>query len=96
MFFVPAAEMDGAKNRYDFEGRYRIRNILIFGAGPSGLLFLQYLRNVRKFDGEIGVAGMREKKLAISENSGGSRWIMGRAAPVVETENRTGGSGSTA
>ena len=43
--------MERSRNRYDFEGRYRIRNILITGAGPSGLLFLQYLRNIKRFDG---------------------------------------------
>ncbi len=40
--------MERSVNRYEFEGKYRIRNILITGAGPSGLLFIQYLRNVKK------------------------------------------------
>ena len=56
--------MEHSANRYEFEGRYRIRNILITGAGPSGLLFIQYLRNVKKFDGEIFIADMRESRLA--------------------------------
>lgn len=37
--------------RYTFTGERRIRNVLICGAGPAGLLFIQYLRNVTGFDG---------------------------------------------
>lgn len=83
--------MENARNRYDFEGRYRIRNILILGAGPSGLLFLQYLRNVKKFDGEIWVADMREKKLALSKKLGGTPLDVGKMDPVAEIEKRTHG-----
>jgi L-iditol 2-dehydrogenase len=64
--------MERSRNRYDFDGRYRIRNVLITGAGPSGLLFLQYLRNVKKFDGQIFVAGMRASKLALAKKLGGT------------------------
>ena len=64
--------MERSRNRYDFDGRYRIRNILITGAGPSGLLFMQYLRNVKKFDGQIFVADMRASRLALAEKLGGT------------------------
>jgi L-iditol 2-dehydrogenase len=64
--------MERSRNRYDFDGRYRIRNVLITGAGPSGLLFLQYLRNVKKFDGQIFVADMRASKLALAKKLGGT------------------------
>ena len=83
--------MENARNRYNFEGRYQIRNILILGAGPSGLLFLQYLRNVKKFDGEIWVADMREKKLALSKKLGGTPIDVGKVDPVAEIEKRTHG-----
>jgi L-iditol 2-dehydrogenase len=39
--------------RYEFNGERPIRNILICGAGPAGLLFTQTLRNVIGFDGTI-------------------------------------------
>jgi L-iditol 2-dehydrogenase len=62
-------------NRYDFDGKYRIRNILITGAGPSGLLFIQYLRNVKKFDGQIFIADMRASRLAMAEKLGATTLI---------------------
>jgi L-iditol 2-dehydrogenase len=64
--------MERSRNRYYYEGRYRIRNVLITGAGPSGLLFLQYLRNIKKFDGEIFVVDLRASKLALAEKLGGT------------------------
>lgn len=64
--------MERSWNRYDFDGRYRIRNVLITGAGPSGLLFIQYLRHVKKFDGEIFIADMRASRLALAEKLGGT------------------------
>jgi threonine dehydrogenase-like Zn-dependent dehydrogenase len=83
--------MENARNRYDFEGARRIRNILILGAGPSGLLFLQYLRNVKRFDGEIWVADKQERKLALSKDLGATPLDVRREDPVVEIEKRTRG-----
>ncbi len=42
-----------AQARYTFGGERPIRNVLICGAGPAGLLFTQYLRNVIGFDGQL-------------------------------------------
>lgn len=39
--------------RYQFKSERPINNILICGAGPAGLLFTQYLRNLIGFDGLI-------------------------------------------
>lgn len=64
--------MERNRNRYDYEGRYRIRNVMITGAGPSGLLFLQYLRNIKGFDGQICVADMRASKLQLVKKLGGT------------------------
>src|ERR1019366_2362661 len=64
--------MERSRNRFDFEGRHRIRNVLITGAGPSGLLFLQYLRRIKKYDGQIFVADMRASKLTLAEKLGGT------------------------
>jgi L-iditol 2-dehydrogenase len=49
----------GIPARYAFGGERPIRSVLICGAGPAGLLFTQYLRNV------IGYAGL----LMVSEPS---------------------------
>ena len=83
--------MESARNRYEFEGSRRIRNILILGAGPSGLLFLQYLRNVKKFDGEIWVADMQERKLALSKELGATPLDVRKIDPVAEIAKRTRG-----
>lgn len=61
-----------ARGRYTFEGEERIRNVLICGAGPAGLLFLQYLRNVKKFEGIILVSDLREKNLEFVRQLGGT------------------------
>jgi threonine dehydrogenase-like Zn-dependent dehydrogenase len=64
--------VDRAHARYTFAGPEPIRNILIFGAGPAGLLFLQYLRNVKQFAGLILVADLREQNLRLVEAFGGT------------------------
>jgi L-iditol 2-dehydrogenase len=61
--------------RYTFNGERPIRNVLICGAGPAGLLFTQYLRNVIGFDG----------MLIVTEPSGLRRHIAsGFGATVVD------------
>src|SRR5207253_799795 len=49
-----------------------IRNILICGAGPAGLLFLEYLRNVKNFPGLILTSDVREKNLELARRFGGT------------------------
>jgi L-iditol 2-dehydrogenase len=46
----------------------RVRSILIFGAGPAGLMFTQYLRNVLRYDGLLLVVepNPRKRELAVS------------------------------
>lgn len=56
----------------DTGGSETIENILILGAGPAGLLFLQYLRNAQKFEGRILVADRVEEKLKLVERFGGT------------------------
>ncbi len=62
--------------RYMFDGEpggsEAIENILILGAGPAGLLFLQYLRKARRFEGRILVADRVEEKLRLVERFGGT------------------------
>jgi len=83
--------MEKAQNRYTFEGQRRIRYVLIVGAGPAGLLFLQYLRNIKRFDGEVFVAEMRESKLALARKLGGTPLDVRKVDPVTEIERRTRG-----
>jgi L-iditol 2-dehydrogenase len=64
--------VERAHARYTFAGPEPIRNILIFGAGPAGLLFLQYLRNVKQFRGLILMADLREQNLRLVEAFGGT------------------------
>ena len=47
------------RTRYTLESQtsdQRIRSILICGAGPAGLMFIQYLRNVLEYDGLLLVS----------------------------------------
>lgn len=83
--------MERSRNRYDYEGRYRIRNVMITGAGPSGLLFLQYLRNVKGFDGQIFVADMRASKLALVQKLGGTPLDVRTCDLVSEIKTHTKG-----
>ncbi len=52
--------------RYRFGGFRPIRNLMICGAGPAGLLFTQYLRRVVGFDGLLVVSepNARRRQLA--------------------------------
>ncbi len=83
--------MEHSANRYDFDGKYRIRNILITGAGPSGLLFIQYLRNVKKFEGEIYIADMRESRLAQATKLGATTLDVRTQDIAAEIRKRTKG-----
>jgi L-iditol 2-dehydrogenase len=83
--------VDGAQIRYEFEGRHRIRRILILGAGPAGLLFLQVLRNIKRFDGEIFVADMLDEKLALAKKLGGTPLDVRTLDMLSEIHTRTRG-----
>ncbi len=61
--------------RYTFTGERRIKNILICGAGPAGLLFTQYLRNVIGFDGNLFVTEPHADRRALAEGYGATATI---------------------
>jgi threonine dehydrogenase-like Zn-dependent dehydrogenase len=61
-----------ATARYTLDGNERIKNILICGAGPAGIYFLQYLRNVLHFEGIILVSDVREINLNLVRKFGGT------------------------
>ncbi|HET6893368.1 MAG TPA: alcohol dehydrogenase catalytic domain-containing protein [Pyrinomonadaceae bacterium] len=48
----------------------RVRNVLICGAGPAGLLFTQYLRQVLKYDGQLLISAPSEWKRNFAKNLG--------------------------
>jgi len=80
-----------ATARYTFAGERPIRNILIFGAGPAGLLFLQYFRNVRHFDGPIFVADLNPAKLKLAAAFGGIPLHSANSELAKELVERTHG-----
>jgi len=48
----------------------RVRTVLICGAGPAGLLFTQYLRQVLKYDGQLLVSAPGEWKRSFAKTFG--------------------------
>lgn len=55
-----------AAARYRFAGASPIRNVLICGAGPAGLLFIQYLRKILRFDGLLLVSEPNARRRALA------------------------------
>lgn len=82
-----------AHARYTLAGKDhdRVRSVLIFGAGPAGLLFLQYLRKVKQFDGVILVADLRERNLKLAEEFGGKPLDISRDNLFEAVEELTAG-----
>ena len=59
--------------RYSLEAaaaERRTRSVLIFGAGPAGLLFTQYLRRVARFDGLLLVSEPNPSKRGLAAGFG--------------------------
>ena len=54
----------------DADAHHRVRSILIFGGGPAGLLFTQYLREALGFDGLILVSDPNPVKRRLAEEAG--------------------------
>jgi threonine dehydrogenase-like Zn-dependent dehydrogenase len=77
--------------RYSFAGRHKIRRMLVLGLGPSGLLFIQYLRNVMGFDGDLFAADLQESKLELAAQFGASPINVQTQDLVSEIQTRTGG-----
>jgi threonine dehydrogenase-like Zn-dependent dehydrogenase len=77
--------------RYSFDGPQRIRRLLILGLGPSGLLFIQYLRNVIGFDGDLFAADLQENKLELAAHFGASPINVAKQDLVSEIQAKTRG-----
>ena len=70
----------------------RVRTVLIAGAGPAGLLFLQHLRQVAGFEGRILVSEPNPRRQALAREYGADAVIDPRTADVVDaTLTLTGG-----
>lgn len=75
-------------------GERRVRSVLICGAGPAGLLFTQYLRNVLLYEGLLFVSDPNEAKRKLAKSLGADEAIDPVASDLVEVvHERTGGKG---
>ena len=62
----------------------RVRTIVIAGAGPAGLLFLQHLRQVEGFEGRILVSEPNATRQSLARHYGADAVIDPRTDDVVE------------
>ena len=70
------------------------RRVLICGAGPAGLLFTQYLRNVLGYEGVLLVSDPNERKRQLAKQLGADVAIDPAGANLVEVvHEHTGGKG---
>jgi L-iditol 2-dehydrogenase len=69
----------------------RVRAALICGGGPSGLLFVQYLRTVIGFDGALLVSEPNALKRSLAERFGAEAIDPGAADVAEAVRERTGG-----
>lgn len=86
----------GAGARYRLsahESERRIQAVLIFGAGPAGLLFVQYLREVLAYDGTLLVAEPNARKRALAGEAGGEAIDPGAEDVTAWVTERTRGRG---
>lgn len=75
-------------------GEQRVRSVLICGAGPAGLLFTQYLRNVLLYEGLLFVSDPNERKRELAKRLGADETIDPVASDLVEVvHEHTGGKG---
>jgi len=61
-----------SRARYTFGGERPVRNVLVCGAGPAGLLFTQYLRQVLGFDGLLIVTEPSAQRRELALDYGAS------------------------
>ena len=70
------------------------RRVLICGAGPAGLLFTQYLRNVLGYEGVLLVSDLNARKRQLAKQLGADVAIDPLGANLVEVvHEHTGGKG---
>jgi L-iditol 2-dehydrogenase len=72
----------------------RVRSVLICGAGPAGLLFTQYLRNVIGYEGVLLASDPNARKRQLAKQLGADVAIDPADADLVEVvHEHTGGKG---
>ena len=71
----------------------RVRSVLICGAGPAGLLFTQYLRNVLGYEGCLIVSDPNEHKRRLAKRFGANEAIDPNDDLVEVVREHTGGKG---
>jgi len=72
----------------------RVRSVLICGAGPAGLLFTQYLRNVLGYEGFLLVSDPNARKRQLAKSFGADEAIDPVGSDLVEVvHEHTGGKG---
>src|ERR1700680_4652165 len=72
----------------------RVRHVLICGAGPAGLLFVQYLRRVLGYDGLLLVSEPNEIKRKLALHFGADEVLDPRDGDLGQAvRERTGGRG---
>jgi L-iditol 2-dehydrogenase len=87
-----AAQRAGGRYRINHElVDSRVRALLICGAGPAGLLFTQYLRNVLGYEGLLIVAEPNPLKRALAARFGASVIDPGHDDLVEAVHQMTGG-----
>jgi threonine dehydrogenase-like Zn-dependent dehydrogenase len=73
---------------------HRVRRVLICGAGPAGLLFTQYLRNVLSYEGLLFVSDPNQRKRDLAKRLGADDAIDPSSSDLVElVHEHTGGKG---
>ena len=72
----------------------RVRSVLICGAGPAGLLFTQYLRNVLGYEGFLLVSDPNARKRQLAKGLGADEAVDPAGSDLVEVvHEHTGGKG---
>jgi L-iditol 2-dehydrogenase len=72
----------------------RVRSVLICGAGPAGLLFTQYLREVLRYEGALFISDPNARKRDLAKSLGADEVIDPAACDLVEVvREHTGGKG---
>ena len=88
------AQLRRAASRYAVKGtdaEHRVRTILVCGAGPAGLLFVQYLRRVVGFEGALLVSEPNPAKRALASRFGAEALDPDAADLVEQVQERTKG-----
>ncbi|PWT87924.1 MAG: hypothetical protein C5B55_13965 [Blastocatellia bacterium] len=76
-----------ARTRYSINAEAtekRVQSVLICGAGPAGLLFIQYLRNVLSYEEALFVSDPNEHKRALAKSLGANETIDPGTCDLVE------------